>query len=46
MTMLPETIGDAATGPPVGKNQRRVPFDADRASTPYGGSNVTFVVVL
>ena len=45
-TIVPVTMGDDATGPPVRKNHRSVPFDALRASTPYGESKVTFVVVL
>src|SRR6266705_2820564 len=42
----PAMAGDAATEPAVGKNQFSSPDVAFRARTPYGGSNVTWLVVL
>src|SRR5713226_4833581 len=42
----PARAGDAATEPAVGKNQFSSPLVAFRARIPYGGSNVTWLVVL
>src|SRR5437867_10911385 len=46
MSRGPAMAGDAATEPAVGKNQFSSPVVALRARTPYGGSNVTWLVVL
>src|SRR2546426_10110018 len=46
MSRGPATAGDAATEPAVGKNQFSSPVVEFRARTPYGGSNVTWLVVL
>src|SRR2546426_12232253 len=46
MSRCPAMAGDAATEPAVGKNQFSSPVAAFKARTPYGGSNVTWLVVL
>ena len=46
MSRGPAMAGDAATEPAVGKNQVSSPVAAFSARTPYGGSNVTWLVVL
>src|SRR3989442_2878651 len=46
MSRGPAMAGDAATEPAVGKNQFSSPVAAFSARTPYGGANVTLLVVL
>ena len=46
MSRGPTIAGDAATEPAVGKNQFSSPVAAFKARTPYGGSKVTWLVVL
>src|SRR3989442_1556461 len=46
MSRGPAMAGDAATEPAVGKNQFSSPVVTLRARTPYGGGDVTSVVVV
>src|SRR5437667_131767 len=45
ITFGPRSAGEAAPEPPVGTTHRSCPETASRARTPYGGSNVTWLVV-